>query len=170
MPTNFLSFEISSMTLKIGFTLRTNTLTMNFHIEFTAKITKKINVVIIAVTTHSWKQKLIRHLQIIFVGRLLVVMPCEFLTETCQVWSQITRSPTSGISSNNFLLDWISGLNCGMAVPGRNFAAYHKERLSGGDCIIRTKPSPNAGGGSSESLATSPLPPLSLAVLYNDNA
>ena len=53
MPTNFLSFEISSMTLKIGFTLRTNTLTMNFHIEFTAKITKKISVVIIVVTRHS---------------------------------------------------------------------------------------------------------------------
>ena len=82
-------------------------------------------------------------------------MPCKFLTETCQVWSKITRSPTSGISSNNFLLDWISGLNCGMAVPGRNFAAYHKERLSGSNYLIRTQQSPNAGGGSGESLATS---------------
>ena len=53
MPTNFLNFEISFMTLKIGFTLCTNNLTMNFHIEFKAKITRKINVVIIAVTAHS---------------------------------------------------------------------------------------------------------------------
>ena len=53
MPTNFFSFEISSMTLKIGCTLCTINLTMKFHIEFKAKITRKINVENNAVITHN---------------------------------------------------------------------------------------------------------------------
>ena len=164
MPTNFLSFEISFMTLKIGFTLRTNTLTMIFHIEFIAKITKKINVVIIAFTTHSWKQKLIRHLQIIFVGWLLVVMPCKLLTETWQVWVQITRSPTNGISSNNFLLDWVSGLT------GDHRGLPYTKRFWWQLCNPTTAKPKVRKKDSARVSHTSPLPTLSLAVLYNDNA
>ena len=53
MPTNFLSFEISSVILKIGFTLCTINLTVNFQIEFKATITRKVNVKNNAVITHS---------------------------------------------------------------------------------------------------------------------
>ena len=53
MPTNFLNVEISFMTLKIGFTLCTNILIMNFHAEFKAKIPKEMMVIIIAVKVHS---------------------------------------------------------------------------------------------------------------------
>ena len=105
-----MSFEISPTTSKTGLKPCTRVLIMNFHAAFKAMIPKEIMVIIITVKVHSWTQKLIKYFKIIFVGWLLVVMPCKLLTETWQVWVQITRSPTNGISSNNFLLDWVSGL------------------------------------------------------------
>ena len=53
MPTIFLSFEISSITLETGFILCTKILIINFHAKFKAKIPKEMMVIIIADKVHS---------------------------------------------------------------------------------------------------------------------